>query len=207
MPDPLSLAFIALAVISLGIAKGGFGGIGSPIALPLMSLGLPTELALGALLPILMSMDVVSISAHRKNTQWRMVAYALPGAAIGILIGTAVIALVSAQSIQVSIGILAVVFSILTLSGYSLKSATWPNWVASIFGSVAGLTSTIAHAGGPPIHIYLLSRCATPLIFAVVSAYAGVWVARTITKTQFKYAANILLFLVGLQLLWDALTA
>lgn len=169
MYDLQSLFYIVLAIVLLGIAKGGFGGVGAPVALPLMSLGVSTELALGALLPILMAMDVVSVSAHRKRADLPTVWFALPGVVIGVLIGAAILAYVSPQIVGGSIGVLAIIFACLALSGREFSSAHWPKWVGSIFGTISGLTSTIAHAGGPPFHIFLLSKNYEPPRFVATS--------------------------------------
>jgi len=97
------------------------------------------------------------------------VLFALPGVIIGVLIGAAIIAYVSPRFIGGSVGVLAIVFACLALSGREFSSAHWPKWVGSVFGSISGLTSTIAHAGGPPFHIYLLSKGYEPARFVATS--------------------------------------
>lgn len=168
--DGLSLFVIVFAVGLLGVAKAGFGGVGTPVALPLMSVALPPDVALGILLPLLLATDVVSVSAHRKNMDWPTIAFALPGALIGVLLGAAVIARASPDVIAGSVGVLAILFAILALTDRNPSIAHWPNWVGSVFGSVSGLTSTLAHAGGPPIHIYLLSKAYAPKVFVATAA-------------------------------------
>lgn len=244
MIEPIALFYLGAAIILLGIAKGGFGGVGAPVALPIMSLGVSTELALGALLPILLAMDVINIVAHRKSADRPTIIYALPGTLVGVLIGAAIIAYVSQNFIGGSIGALAIIFALLALSGREFSSAHWPKWIGSIFGGLSGLTSTLAHAGGPPIHIYLLSKnyepsrfVATsaiymasvnliklvPFIFigalnlealklslylaplAVIAAFLGIYIARILSKKQFKIIVNSLLILAGIKLLLDAL--
>lgn len=170
MTDPFSLFCIITSVLLLGLAKGGFGGVGAPVALPIMALGVPAELALGALLPILMAMDVVSVTAHRRNADLRAVLYALPGALIGVVIGAGIIAVVSPAFVGFSIGVLAIVFAAMALSGKSPDISHWPEWASSIFGGLSGLTSTLAHAGGPPIHIYFMARGYAAARFVATSA-------------------------------------
>jgi uncharacterized membrane protein YfcA len=170
MTDPLSLFFIVISVLLLGLAKGGFGGVGAPVALPIMALGVPAELALGALLPILMAMDVVSVTAHRRNADFRAVFYALPGAVIGVLVGAGIIALVSTGFVGFCIGVLAIGFAVMALSGKSPDISHWPDWASSVFGALSGLTSALAHAGGPPIHIYFFARGYPAARFVATSA-------------------------------------
>ena len=58
--DPLFLFVAFFAVLLVGLAKGGFSGIGMA-ATPLLALAVPPLQALAILLPILMAQDVVSI--------------------------------------------------------------------------------------------------------------------------------------------------
>ena len=53
LADPLTLAVLIVAVILLGMAKGGLAGVGA-LATPLAALVLPPATAAALLLPILM---------------------------------------------------------------------------------------------------------------------------------------------------------
>lgn len=170
MLDPISIFWIALAVFMLGLSKGGFGGAGTPIALPLMSLGLPAELALGAMLPILMSMDVISVGAHRKDLHRPTIKFALLGAVPGVIIGAFLVAFVSSRIIGGMVGVLAILFAIQSMAKLQPKSENMPEWVGGLLGMLSGLTSTLAHAGGPPIHAYLISRSFEPKVFVATAA-------------------------------------
>src|ERR1041385_2062129 len=80
--DPAFLAAAFIAVLLLGLAKGGFSGIGMA-ATPLLALTMPPFKALAILLPILMMQDVISVwwSRHRWDP-WN-VKVMLPGAVVG----------------------------------------------------------------------------------------------------------------------------
>lgn len=166
----LSYLFVVLAIFILGLAKGGFGGVGAPLALPIMALGVPVELALGALLPILIAMDAVSVGAHRKNADTKAVLYALPASVLGVLLGAAMIASISPHWVGGLIGVLAITFALMSLTGFAPRLDGWPAWTSGLFGGLSGLTSTLAHAGGPPIHIYFLSRGYEHARFVATSA-------------------------------------
>ena len=241
--DLFALFVVCLAVVLLGVSKAGFGGVGTAVALPVMSLGLPAETALGVLLPLLLATDVVSVSAHRKNMDFRTILFAFPGAIAGVLLGASVIGFASPNVIAGCIGALAIFFAILALTDRSPDVSHWPKWVGSFFGLASGLTSALAHAGGPPIHIYFLAKGYAPQVFvatsagfmaavnlvkigpyfaigalnqdalkialmlaplAVGAAFAGVAVARILSKKTFKIAVNWLLIVAGLKLLYDA---
>ena len=74
------------AVIILGIGKGGFAGIGM-ISLPLMSLVLPPLQAASIMLPILMIQDAYSVWLYRRTWDKDTLIVLLPGAALGVLLG------------------------------------------------------------------------------------------------------------------------
>ena len=166
----LGYLYVGLAVVLLGLSKGGFGGVGATAAVPLMALGVDAELALGALLVLLLCADVVSVTAHLKNADTKIIWVTLPSAAVGILLGASVIAFAPATLIGIVIGILAIAFGIMSLTGWKINMANSPNWIGSVFGATSGATSTLAHAGGPPIHMYFLSRGYEPKEFVATSA-------------------------------------
>ena len=187
---PLDIFFVCLSVFVLGIAKGGFGGVGTPAALPIMALGIPAELALGVLLPLLLAIDVVGVTAHRKNADYQALRFGLPAAIVGTFIGAALIAVISSKLTGGVIGTLSILFAIVALTGYLPRVDSWPAWTNSIFAGLSGLTSALAHAGGPPIHIYYLARGYDTARFVATSNLfmAGLNVAKVV---PFIYAGAL----------------
>ncbi len=173
-----ALVFAVAAVLLLGVAKGGFGGIGAPVALPVMALGVPAETAIGILLPVLLTIDVFNVATYRKEADFRTILLALPGAIVGVGLGAALIYAVPGPAVAATIGAIAIVFAINMLRGAG-GGLRLPRWMAVPFGAASGLTSTLAHAGGPPIHIYLLSRRYPQLQFVA-------------TANMFMAAVNVL---------------
>ena len=80
--DPLFYAVAVPAVTLLGLAKGGFSGLGL-LSLPLMSLVVSPVQAAAIILPILLVQDVVSVWAYRRAWDKRNVMILLPSAIIG----------------------------------------------------------------------------------------------------------------------------
>ena len=64
-------------MILLGLAKGGFSGIGV-IAVPMIALAVSPVLAASITLPILIVQDVVSVWAFRKTWDRNVLAVMLP---------------------------------------------------------------------------------------------------------------------------------
>lgn len=161
-------AICIICVLFLGIAKAGFaGGIGV-IATPLMTLVMPASQAIGILLPLLMACDAFSLYAYRgvysRANLWSL----LPGAAVGVTIGGGVLLVLQYtdldidRTLEVIIGAVSMLFVLYQsarrwllprLEKYHPKR--WHGW---LLGGASGLTSTLAHAGGPPVTMYLLPQ-------------------------------------------------
>src|SRR5688572_33334563 len=83
MPGDLNFYLFAIpAVVLIGLAKGGFSGLGA-LGTPLMALGIDDPVRAAAiLLPILIAQDVVAVAAYWKSWDGRVLAAMLPGAAV-----------------------------------------------------------------------------------------------------------------------------
>jgi uncharacterized membrane protein YfcA len=84
----------------------------------------------------------------------------LGGAMVGILAGTLSFGMLGEDAIRMLIGGIAVLFTISNWFGLAARQqpATRSVLKGSFWSAVSGLTSFIAHAGGPPAMIYLLPR-------------------------------------------------
>jgi len=164
-------------VIMLGMAKGGFGGGLGMLAVPLLSLVIDPRLAAAILLPILCVMDLVSLWSFRHfwREVWRgnNLRWLLPGAFFGIVIGALTFQVTNADWIRLLVGLLSLYFigqhlwtrKILINNTQCVASAG----SACFWGGVAGYTSHIAHAGGPPVSIYLLPQHLPKSLFAATT--------------------------------------
>ncbi len=159
--DPLFYAAAVLAVILVGLAKGGFSGLGL-LSLPLMALVVSPVQAAAIMLPILMIQDVVTVWAYRRTWDGSNLARLLPGAALGIVLGWALAAKVSDHAVEFVIGIVSITFALRRLAlerGGRLPPAHRPGRIAGlVWGGVSGFTSMVAHAGGPPFQVYVMPQ-------------------------------------------------
>jgi len=160
--DPFFYTVAVPAVILVGISKAGFGGGLGALAVPMMALSMPGFQAAAILLPILCAMDLIGCWAYRRDWHRRNLGTMVPGAAIGIGIGTLSVGLLDAEAIDLIIGLIAVVFSLrffLDSITRTMRAATQPRWLAgSFWAAVSGFTSFLAHAGSPPANVYLLPQ-------------------------------------------------
>lgn len=179
--DPWFYVAAVPAVLLFGIAKGGFGGGLGVLAVPLMALVISPLQAAAILLPILCLMDLVGLWAYRGKWLWPELHILVPASILGIVIGTLLFGFMSAAAIRIIVGLVAIVFTLHYV--YSTRQRDdsplphFPPAVGLAAGAAGGFTSFIAHAGGPPISMYLLRRpldrtdfvATTVLLFAVIN--------------------------------------
>ncbi len=158
--DPLFYAVAIPAVLLTGISKGGFGGALAGVGVPLMALAISPVHAAAILLPVLCFMDVVGVRAYLGKWDSANLKIMLPGALLGIAIGTLSFGMLSEDTIRILIGAIAVAFTLNAWFGLGARqSATGISAVkGSFWSALSGWTSFVAHAGGPPVMVYLLPQ-------------------------------------------------
>ena len=165
MPEVLDLTFFTFAipaVIFAGISKGGFGSGAAFAATPLLALILDPGAAIGLMLPLLMLMDVTALKPYWRKwdtpSAWALVLGAVPGVALG----AALYSVANPDVFRLLIGLIAVGFVAFQLARANglIPPAPRPmsGKLGAFWGTIAGFTSFISHAGGPPAAVYLLSR-------------------------------------------------
>ena len=164
-----------------GIAKGGFvAGLGV-MAVPVIALVVPPNQGAAILLPILCIMDLVGLWAYRGKWVWPELRILLPASLVGIATGTLIFGYMSPARLRLLLGVVAIAFTLHHWFQAYLSKVTEQKHFGPAVGmaaaAVSGFTSFIAHAGGPPIAMYLLRRginrtqfvATTVVFFAVVN--------------------------------------
>ena len=151
-------------MVAVGIAKAGFGGGIGVIATPLMALTVPVTDAAALMLPLLIVCDFFAVKHYRTCLDRRSVGLMLPGAVVGVGAGGFFFAyfLDNQRALEVGLGVLALGFVFfqgvrVLLLGF-LEKRHPPALEGIAMGAISGFTSTLAHAGGPPVSIYLLPQ-------------------------------------------------
>jgi len=174
MTDNPTVFLLMLAAVAflISLSKGGLGGMAGTLSTPLMSLVIPVNRVLGLLLPIMLLADVFSVALHWRRWNTRLVWLLIPGAVVGVTIGTYFIANVSTQVLKIGLAIIALLFVAYKLlekrilGSLKYQEHNWHGWLA---GTTAGFTSAMAHSGVPPISIYLMLHDVTPRVFIATS--------------------------------------
>lgn len=177
--DPGALAVGVLAVVLVGLSKGGLGGAFALMGVPVLSLVMPPVQAAALLLPVLLVMDAVGLWTWRGTFHRGILVAMLPAAMVGIALGWLTAAATSEALVRLIVGLVALGFAIWSVWPRARSDAPRPRAAAAWFwGTVTGFTSFVAHAGGPPYQVYTLPQRLDPklytgtavVFFAVVNA-------------------------------------
>ncbi len=173
LADPWTLTLAVLAVAVLGLAKGGFSGLGA-LATPLLALALPPVTAAAVLLPVLLVQDVVSVWSYRETWDGWIIGWMLPGALAGVVLAALLSASVPEDKLLVVLGAITLAFGLYRLwierGGRIVAPSDSPGWVGMMFGVATGFTSQIAHAGGPPFQMWVTPRRLPHQVFVGTSS-------------------------------------
>jgi uncharacterized membrane protein YfcA len=190
----------ALVALIIGLSKGGLGGMPGALATPLMALVMPADQAIGLLLPILMLADVFAVALHWRRWNGRLVWLLIPGAVVGVTIGTYFITNAPTRTLQIALGVIVLLFAvykifekrILGLFHYQPR-----DWHGMVAGTITGFSSALAHTGGPPVSVYLLMQDISPGVFNATAAIFFL-ILNWIKVPYYWYAG-----LFNFQLLWQ----
>ncbi|HEY7089077.1 MAG TPA: 3-ketoacyl-ACP reductase [Tepidisphaeraceae bacterium] len=160
------------AIFLIGLTKSGFGSGVGLMVVPMMAIamghipGRGAEAALGLMLPLLIAGDLIAVWQYRRLFSLGIVKKLLLGTLVGVIIGGLMLwwfhqhkDLVGAL-IRIEIGI----ESILLVGLHwwrewrGLQEHLIPEpWRSHLTGGFAAVSSTLAHAAGPIVAMYLLS--------------------------------------------------
>lgn len=158
--DPVFYLVAAIAVISLGLSKGGFAGIGQ-IATPLLAVFMPPLEAAAILLPIMMLQDAMAVWVYRKDWDALNLKVMLPGAVIGMCVAWVLAAHLSEAAVRIAVGVISIAFVLYAWFSHPRVATDTapPNALHGAFwGGVSGFTSTLCQAGSPPYQVHVLPQ-------------------------------------------------
>jgi uncharacterized protein len=201
-----TVAFLVALIV--GFSKGGWSAIGN-LSVPILSLVISPLAAAGLLLPVYLVSDVFGLWAYRKSFDRRVLSILVPAGLAGVGIGWAVIPYVNlhvpgGENIVTGVvGAIGIVFSAYMLFHHDPATPARTARVAPglFWGSLAGFTSYISHAGAPPYQTYVqplrLDRVAfagtTTILFAIlnVSKLVPYWINGQIDLSSIETAAYL----------------
>src|SRR5205085_2019531 len=150
---------VALAgVFLISFMRGAFGGGFAIVGIPLLSIVMDPVTAGGLLAPLFIAMDLFALRYWKPST-WskRDLALLLPGLVIGIGFGYLLFRVLDHRAVAIVMAVITLVFVGLWFFGgsqESIRPRSSPKAVAA--GLASGVTTMVAHSGGPPLAMYLL---------------------------------------------------
>ncbi|GGG73498.1 UPF0721 transmembrane protein [Salipiger pallidus] len=198
--DPSVSFWIAaiIATLFVGMSKGGLPMM-AMLGVPILSVFIAPGKAAGLLLPMYILADVYAVWLFRHSFSKRNVAILIPAAAIGVVVGFVLVSRVPVEATKlvvalIGLGYLANALRSRLAGDYAARPADVPRGL--FWGALAGFTSYISHAGGPPYQAYTLPQRMAKMTFAGTAAI--VFAAVNWMKLPFYVLAG--------QLDWQSLT-
>jgi len=165
--DPYFYLLAVPGVVLFGISKGGFGGGLGILTVPMMALVVPPAQAAAIMLPILLVMDIGAVWAYRNSWDHKLMKVLLPAGLLGIAIGALSFRWFSTAGLKLLLGVIALGFVASRWLRRAGAAPARPSAAKGVFWmTISGVTTFVAHAGGPPLNVYLLPLRLAPAIYA-----------------------------------------
>lgn len=143
-----------IGVILTGISKSGFAGGAGVVAVPLLALWVPVEQAITIMLPVLIAMDIQAVKLYWRDINWSLLKGLLPAALLGIALAGFLLNHLPETTLLLTLAVLSICFALWQSLAALFAKLRFQGF---FWGSLSGVTSTLLHAGGPPINMYLLT--------------------------------------------------
>lgn len=148
--------------------KGAFGGGFAIVGIPLLSTVMDPVTAGGLLAPLFIAMDLFSLRYWKPST-WSGpdLRLLVPGLVVGIGAGYLLFRLLDHRAIAILMAVITLGFVGLWFARGAevvVRPRSSPKAVAA--GVASGITTMVAHSGGPPLAIYLLPLGLSKQVYA-----------------------------------------
>ncbi|MDQ0558647.1 putative membrane protein YfcA [Rhizobium mesoamericanum] len=172
-PTVPELTVVTIMVAFAGVflicfLKGAFGGGFAIVGIPLLSFVMDPVTAGGLLAPLFVAMDLYALRYWKPNTWSRQdLVLLLPGLVLGIGAGYLLFRFLDHHAIEIVMAFVTLIFVGVWLAGgggVSIRPRSKPKAVAA--GLASGVTTMVAHSGGPPLAMYLLPLGLTKEVYA-----------------------------------------
>lgn len=167
----LSLVTILVAftgVFLIAFMRGAFGGGFAIIGIPLLSLVMDPVTAGGLLAPLFIAMDLYALRYWKPST-WSKpdLIILVPALVVGIGCGYLLFRVLDHRAIAIMMAVITLIFVALWLvRGVDVTThpRSMPKAIAA--GFTSGVTTMVAHSGGPPLAMYLLPLGLSKAVYA-----------------------------------------
>ncbi|MEZ2405266.1 hypothetical protein GGC47_000493 [Bosea sp. OAE752] len=204
MPEPLSFYLVGwVTTLIIAIGKSAFGGGLAILGIPLLAMVTTPQNAAIMVSMLVSLMDLMALQRFGRDT-WSKpdLVWLLPGLVLGIGLGYLVFVRIDPRIVNLMIGVVTLLFT----AHWFLKGRLAPPGnrpvspgLALAAGTASGFTTFVAHAGGPPVAMYLLARGLPKTLFV------GTTVAIFTLGNWLKLPPYFSLGLKHTEALWGAL--
>lgn len=196
----LSWILLLLAGALAGLAKTALPGAAT-LAVALCAAILPARQSTGLMLLLLMTGDLLAVWSYRRDADLAMLRRLVPSVVTGVAAGALALHLASDTAIRRTIGVILLLLIALTLlqrrrcAAPGAPAAAAGHGTASsrparlLYGTLAGLTTMVANAGGPVTSMYFLA-CRYP-VRAFLGTTAWFFLAVNLVKLPFSIAIGL----------------
>ncbi|MBW9064969.1 sulfite exporter TauE/SafE family protein [Rhizobium herbae] len=138
--------------------KGAFGGGFAIVGIPLLSMVMDPVTAGGLLAPLFVAMDLYALRYWKPSTWSKQdLVLLLPGLVTGIGFGYLLFRFLDHRAIAIVMAAVTLIFVGLWFVGggkVTIRPRSSPKAISA--GLASGITTMVAHSGGPPLAMYLL---------------------------------------------------
>ena len=208
--DPTTLLILCV-IFGAVIVRSAFGFGDVLVSVPILVLFVDPRHVVPLMGLVGATNALLLLIRERGAVQWRPVRYLLMASVVGVPIGVWLLTWVSPRAINLSLGIMLVLFSLWSLTGRRSIRLTSPVW-AWPFGFGAGLMGGAVTATGPPIVLYSTTQEWAPQqrratmqgfflpngLFVLVSHFvAGLWTPEVLRTYALTVPVCLLALPVG----------
>ena len=170
----LQWAVLAVAAFIVGFSKSGVPGIGM-LAVALFALVIPPRESTGAILPVLITGDILAVAWYHNKANWKSLRRILPPAAIGVVVGWLTMGHLSDPAVGKLIGGIMIGLVALQMArdrGFLAGDHVPHHWAfAWTFGLAGGFVTMVTNAAGPIMIVYLLAMRLDKIAFVGTAAW------------------------------------
>ena len=143
------------------------------LAVPLLSMKMSPVMAAGMTLPIYIISDWYGLWMYRKEYSLRNIQIIAGAAVIGVAIGWATASITSDNLVKFFVGLIGLYYCVDLFIKSRRKTPIAPQ-IADVprgvfWGTIAGFTSFVSHAGGAPFQMYVLPQKLEKMVYAGTS--------------------------------------
>lgn len=162
-PDPTFWIIGGATIALIAFSKGAFGGGAASIGVPMLSFFIDPLGAAMIVAPLVSAMDMFTLRAFGPSS-WSKpdLKVLIPGLLIGLGLGWLLFETVDPRYVGLTIAVVSVSFALYWFWKRFRRTVPVPKpahvGLGVLAGAASGFTTFIAHAGGPPITMYLIRR-------------------------------------------------